>query len=296
MSLALYTFADEAYVPAVVSLINSARGIGFRGPIHVGSPEPLSIALQSHEGVTFHVMGQSMYWPGNRKAELILAHPSDYFVFLDADVIVSHCSFFDRMERLIEFGPVCSVETIIPSIDSRRHMWAKRLGRVSRPQEWPDCYFNSGLFAGVFKRDQPLIEAWHSGIRNVLSPPGDLLTDPDFQYADQDVLNAVLQDWEPQPIGIGPPDVWYSDGFRYNSDAPILLHCIDRPKPWRIRRLPSYSPSIYDLAWYEHVVAKPEPIRITMEMPFVVRVWFERRALAHLLRIMRWVARRVLGK
>ena len=43
MKLSLYTFADEAFVPGIAALINSARRHGFSGKIHVGSPEPLSI-------------------------------------------------------------------------------------------------------------------------------------------------------------------------------------------------------------------------------------------------------------
>jgi len=42
MKLSLYTFADEAFVPAIAALVNSARRNGFSGNIHIGSPEPLS--------------------------------------------------------------------------------------------------------------------------------------------------------------------------------------------------------------------------------------------------------------
>ena len=79
MSLEVFTFADEAYVPAVVALVNSLRRVGFDGPIHVGSPERLSIAGQAGQaaGVVFHELGASAWWPGNRKAELLLAHGAD---------------------------------------------------------------------------------------------------------------------------------------------------------------------------------------------------------------------------
>jgi hypothetical protein len=43
MKLSLYTFADEAFVPGIAALINSARRHDFSGKIHVGSPEPLSL-------------------------------------------------------------------------------------------------------------------------------------------------------------------------------------------------------------------------------------------------------------
>ena len=65
--------ADEAYVPGVAALINSARRNGVKGEIHIGSPKPLSIA-NCQSGLIFHDMGPSDYWPGNRKAELLLRH------------------------------------------------------------------------------------------------------------------------------------------------------------------------------------------------------------------------------
>ena len=51
MKLSLYTFADEAFVPGIAALINSARRQGFSGEIRVGSPEPLSISRQPLEGI-----------------------------------------------------------------------------------------------------------------------------------------------------------------------------------------------------------------------------------------------------
>ena len=71
MGLVLYTVADEAYVPGVAALINSARRNGVKGEIHIGSPKPLRIA-DCQSGLIFHDMGPSDYWPGNRKAELLL--------------------------------------------------------------------------------------------------------------------------------------------------------------------------------------------------------------------------------
>ena len=56
MPLELYTIADENYAPGVVALVNSARKNGFTGPIHIGSPEPLSISYRPLDGVTFHVL------------------------------------------------------------------------------------------------------------------------------------------------------------------------------------------------------------------------------------------------
>jgi hypothetical protein len=301
MTLALYTFANEAYVPALAALINSARKTGFTGPIHVGSPEPLSIASQDCEYVKFKVLGPSAYWPGNRKAELVLAHPSERFVFLDADMIVNDGTFLQRLERWVEIGPVFAVEALVAQIDYRRYMWAQRLGHISKPDRWPMHYFNSGLFAGILQRDQRLFEAWDDAIRIALTPPCGLFSDPDFPLADQDVLNAVLQDWEPRPIGVSQPDVW-SAATQVNPFLPVgtfeypaVLHCTGADKPWQITRPPSRGPNAYDLAWYEHAIAFPAPVRIEVVVPPLMRSWFEQRPLARFLRGAKGRLRRLLA-
>src|SRR5690349_17177531 len=141
MDLGLYTFATENYAPGVVALINSARACGFQGIIHVGSPEPLSIGRADCELVIFHILGTSEYWPGNRKAELLLNYPSKRFIFLDADMIINDVDFLTRLRRWIEIGPVFVVESLMVPIDHRRHIWAKHLGRPSAPHRWPNHYF-----------------------------------------------------------------------------------------------------------------------------------------------------------
>src|SRR6516225_1822070 len=104
MKLSVYTFADEAFVPGVAALINSVRRRGFSGKIHVGSPEPLSISTQPVEGIEFHSLGPNGYWPGNRKAELPLKHPSEHCVLLDADIIINDPTLFPRLEQWLEIG------------------------------------------------------------------------------------------------------------------------------------------------------------------------------------------------
>jgi hypothetical protein len=279
MSLEVFTFADEGYVPAVVALVGSLRHAGFAGPIHVGSPERLSIAGRA-EGVSFHELGPSAWWPGNRKAELLLAHGGERFVFLDADTVVVEATFLPRVERWIEEAPVVAVEGLVASVDARRRGWARRLGRAARPEHWPSHYFNSGLLAGVMTRDRALLAAWDAAIRAQLAPPGGLTHDVDFAMADQDVLNAVLQDWSPLPIGLGPPDVWAAaspiNPFLHVGvfDAPAVLHCTGKEKPWKLSSVPARAPHAYDLAWYEHVVRTPGPFQLDLALSPLVRAWF----------------------
>ncbi len=299
MTLAIYTFANQAYVPALAGLINSIRHLGFKGVIHVGSPEPLSIAAEALEAVEIHVLGMSAYWAGNRKAELLLAYPSECFIFLDADIIVTDATFLERMKEWLSISPVFALEGIVASVDYRRHMWAKRLGRASQSRQWCSYYYNSGVFGGIMKRDRGLLEAWDSAIRNVLAPPARLFSDVDFPYPDQDVLNALLQDWEPPPIGIGPPDIWvaasphnpflYVGGFKH----PAVVHCTGYEKPWTLLEIPDRRPNPYELAWYEQVVVKGAPVRIKVQLSSTMRFWFEQRRLLRLALGLRRIARRI---
>src|SRR4051794_34174619 len=94
MEMSVYTFADEAYVPAIVGLVNSLRHAGFHGEVHIGSDAPLSLAADrsasAAANVHFHVLGPSAYSPVNRKTELLLAHPPARFAFIDADIVVTN--------------------------------------------------------------------------------------------------------------------------------------------------------------------------------------------------------------
>ena len=268
MKLSLYTFADEAFVPGIAALINSVRQHGFSGKIYIGSAEPLSISQQPVEGVEFHALGEDGYWPGNRKAELPLKHPSDHCVLLDADIIINDSTFFSRLEQWLEAAPVVAVSNLISAIDYRRHNWAKRLGRPARPRHWPDRYYHAGLLACDFKRDHALLEQWHSLIRSTLKAPGGLWTDVDFPLADQDVLNALLQDWETPLIGISPPDIWAAVAPHYpflhvgTFGSPAVLHCSGFGKSWQLKMPPPRPPHAYDLAWYDVIIRNPEQIKL----------------------------------
>lgn len=282
MKLSLYTFADEAFVPGIAALINSARRHGFSGRILVGSPEPLSISNRPLEGVEFHVLGPNGYWPGNRKAELLLKHPSDICVFLDADIIINNASFFARLEEWAEMAPVVAVTNLISSIDYRRFNWARRLGRPARPQHWPDRYYHAGLLACDFARDHLLLEQWDSLIRSTLAAPGALWSDTDFPLSDQDVLNALLQDWDGPLIGISPPDIWAAVAPHYpflrvgTFGGPAILHCSGFGKSWQLTTPPPRGPHAYDLAWYDEVMRNAAPVNLDIAMPATLREWFER--------------------
>jgi len=301
MTLALYTFADEGYVPAIAAMVNSARRNGFSGPIHIGSPEPLSISKQALEGIVFHSLGPSEYWPGNRKTELLLKYPSEHFAFLDADTVITDPTFLARLEGWLESGPVVAVEHLISSSDYRRHRWAKRLGRPTRPQHWPSHYFNAGLFACEFERDRTLIEEWHALIRSTLAAPGAPFTDIDFPCSDQDILNALLQDREPQPIGIGPPDVWSAAAQHHpflrmgTFPSNAVLHCTGFDKSWKLSKPPLRPPHLYDIVWYDLVIRNPGPIKAKISLSASLRDWFEQGKLTRVISFAQTIKDRLFG-
>lgn len=301
MTLAVYTFANEAYVPAAVALINSLRDHGFDGPIHVGSPEALSIAGSGAAGVHLHVLGPSPWWPGHRKAELVLGQGAERFVFLDADMVVTTPELLAHVDRLLDHGPVFAIEGLVSPVDHRRRLWAMRLGEDAQPERWPMTYFNSGLFGGVLERDRAIFERWDEVGRTVLSPPAPLRGDADFPMADQDTLNAVLQAWDGTPIGLGPPDVWaaaspYSPYLHVGRwETPAVLHCTGRDKPWQFEQAPDRDPHDYDLAWFHHVVGSPSALRVEHPMPAGLRAWFEQAPAARAGTRLKRLRRRLVG-
>jgi hypothetical protein len=286
MEFSVYTFADEAYVPAIIGLVNSLRHSGFRGAIHVGSDAPLSLAKNPFAraaNLHFHVLGPSEYSPVNRKTELLFAHPSPRFAFIDADVVMTNSAFVESLARWTSSAPVFVIEAVLPSIDHRRRRWSERLGVPPNPAAWPSYYFNSGLFAGEFERDEALFRSWHDALRRVLRPPANIYEDPDFLMPDQDVLNAILQDWRGPLMTIGPPDIWQAASpphpflqlGSFPLFPPAVLHCTGPDKPWKLREVPPRTPSIYDQHWYRHAVESPGPFRFAPEFPPLLHSWFK---------------------
>ena len=276
--LEVYTFTDEGYVPGVVALVNSLRRCGFEGAIHIGSPGPLSISTRQAPGVHFHVLSESPFSPTLRKAELLLAHPSERFAYFDADTLLIEGNFMSRLAVWIELGFVCSFEALVPRTDHRRFGWARRLGLASKPTSWPDHYFNAGFFAGTIDRDRELLEDWDQATRRLIAPPGMAFTDPDLPLLEQDILNGLLQDRAEGVVGIGPPDVWYAATQSHPFlcigvfQGPALLHCTGVSKPWNLETAPDHAPNIYERNWFAFAVDS-DPLALRMRLPRDVAAW-----------------------
>jgi hypothetical protein len=276
--LEIYTLTDEAFVPGVVALVNSLRRTGFDGQIHVGSPEPLSIASCGAPAVQFHILRSDRFYPTNRKAELLLAHPAERFAYFDADTLVVNPSFIPRFTEWIELAFVCSFEAVVPNNDHRRFGWARRLGFPADPLHWPNHYFNAGLFGGIFKRDCQLLETWDQAIKKLIAPPGAAFIDVDFPLHDQDVLNGILQQ-SADVLGVGQPDIWYAASpvnpflCLGSFNGPALLHCTGLSKPWKLATGADRAPNIYEQHWFNVAVQNPNPLKLSMSLPKGAAAW-----------------------
>jgi hypothetical protein len=214
---------------------------------------------------------------------LLFAHPSPCFAFIDADVVVTNGAFIESLARWTNSAPVFVIEAVLPALDHRRRRWSERLGVPANPSAWPSYYFNSGLFAGQFERDHALLQSWHDAMRQVLRPPAHIYDDPDFSMPDQDVLNAVLQDWRGPLTTIGPPDIWQAASpphpflqlGSFPLFPPAVLHCTGSDKPWKLREVPPRTASVYDQHWYRHAVESIGPFRFAPEFPPLLHSWFK---------------------
>jgi hypothetical protein len=298
--LEIYILTDENYVPGVVALVNSLRRCGFDGPIHIGSPASLSISAGRAPAVHFHVLGKSPFSPMHRKAELLLAHPSEQFAYFDADVLLMKPDFMPRLATWIENAFVCSFEAIMPRTDYRRFGWARRLGLAPKPARWPDHYFNAGFFAGAIDRDRQLLEAYDQATKRLITPPGTFYADPDLPLLDQDVLNGLLQDRADEVWGVGPPDVWYASSSLNpficvsSFGGPALLHCTGPSKPWNLATAPDHLPNIYERNWFDLAVENANPLALSLSMPKDVAAWLANTRVARFAARSRWLRNRLI--
>jgi len=299
MNFTIYTICTESYVPAIVALVNSLRSSGYKGDIRIGSPGRLSIHGQGRGNLHFHDIGQDELWIGNRKARFILDHPSERFVFLDADMIVADAGVFSCLDQCIEYGPTFALESLMAPVDHRRYSWSRRLGRTPAVNLWPMHYYNSGLFAGIMERDKGLLENWDKAIHTILTPPANIYEDNDFPMPDQDILNGILQDQEFNPVGISPPDISSvatpANPFLHIGsfqNGPAIHHCTGKNKPWDLVKMPTRAPNDYDRLWYQHAVISPSSLSVQITLPVSLRWWFEGRVEGRIIRR----AKRILQK
>jgi hypothetical protein len=75
--------------------------------------------------------------------------------------------------------------------------------------------------------------------------------------ADQDCLNALIQDDPTRFHCVSPPDVWFpfmsKAFFHLGTHGSGLLHCAGGEKPWGHTSVRPRAPNIYERAWYHYL-------------------------------------------
>lgn len=253
----VFTIVSGEYVYGACALINSLQRLGFSGEIHVGFQGELNWEIAPEAPVVVHDLTGAERWLGYSKPRLILDYAHGPFLYVDADCIV-------QKPALLEWAggplPLLCSEGIVPWNDFRRPRWRALLPtppRVGEARSFAtDVYYNSGLMAGSLPRDAALLELWWAVINNSVVGSGGMFVDPIIPLADQDCLNAIIQDGQFEFSCISPPDIWYSAAshnpfFHVGAEGDVVLHCTGMDKPWRLTSVPARSPTRYDVAWYE---------------------------------------------
>lgn len=276
MNFTIYTILTNDYYPGFIALVNSLRANGFNEKIIVGVDKTFN-KKDSIDNVEFVEVEYKNYWIGNLKPYLLLNYPNENFIFIDSDIIINHEKFRKRLEKIVKLGFFLTIENILPANDYRRFLWNKNNDYGSH-----DYYYNSGLFAGSWKRDREIIDKWWNVISENIEPPGDIYENEIYPMPDQDSLNSVLQKNEAKLVTMTYPDVWFTTypvkpfihvgGF----DRPAILHCTGKNKTWKIKNIPNYSPNIYDLKWYKYVILHNKIGIGQVPISYPLKLWFEK--------------------
>jgi hypothetical protein len=258
----IFTIVSGDFVYGAAALCNSLRASGFYGKIHVGYAGELRWSIDPSAPIILHRLEDNGKWIGTRKPNLILNYAEGPYAYIDADCIIMTSSLIKTIIDIIPQGPIFCAEGIVPRRDVRRQSWrvAKENclgipGSIEDQSRASDIYYNSGFFCGDVRRDRWMLDSWLRLIETSLQGSGDLFETPNFPMADQDCLNALLQDGSFSFYCISPPDVWYatpswSPFHPVGRHEAALLHCTGRWKPWRYSSVRSRSPNIYERAWY----------------------------------------------
>jgi lipopolysaccharide biosynthesis glycosyltransferase len=282
----IFTLAIGDHVYGFAALCNSLCAVGFDGHIHVGYRGELRCEIAAGAPIILYELPDDGLRPMNQKPAFLLKHAAGTSLYLDADIIVMNRAILDALSEMVSMGPVFCAEGIVPERDIRRTMWRKAktesLGENSASDttavRLTSMYFNSGLVCGDIGRDRWLISDWNQMIRRTLPANGDGFFEvPYFPMADQDCLNALLQDEEATFSCIGPPDIWYapSDNNPFHVTSSFegaILHSIG-PKPWRHRSVPLRDPNRYEVAWYRFLSEEMPWVRCRPDLPKAVCDW-----------------------
>ena len=278
----IYTIAKGNYKYGAFALINSLRANGVKNQVVVGTDVYLK-ELEYVEQVTQVVLNST--WNGiNLKPVLLLEHPSEYFIYFDADIILTDAGLITEIEkRLYEHKFFTCVDGIVTEHEIRRQYWHE-IYPVKEASNQPTCwYYNSGFFAGSFKNHTWILEDWKQLNQTYLDPEAYLFSNPKLPMGDQDTFNAVIQNLPTSKMAsIQMPD-WRAVNINHhpfyhiaNFRPQAFLHCTGKDKPWLFTRSPAKPPTAYHDLWYQYVIKNPEPVKCNFPISFMLKEWFER--------------------
>lgn len=287
--IAIYTIAKGNYKFGAFALINSLRANGIKNPIVVGTDIHLK-ELENVEQVTQVVLDST--WNGiNLKPVLLLKHPTDYFIYFDADIILTDAGLITEIEkRLQEKKFFTCVDGIVSEHEIRRHYWQEIYPIKEASNQLTCWYYNSGFFAGSFKDHQWILEDWKQLNQTYLDPEAYLFSNPKLPMGDQDTFNAILQtlptlnmasiqmpDWRAVNIQVHP--FYHIANFRPQA----FLHCTGKDKPWLFHYAPAKPPTAYHDLWYQYIIKSAEPVTCNFPLSFMLNEWFKRSYLSRII-------------
>ena len=287
-STTIYTIAKGNYKFGAFALINSLRACGINNLVIVGTDVFLT-ELENIENVKQVVIDSS--WNGtNLKPVLLLSHPSKYFIYFDADVIIYDGEFIREVEKQIFQNKFFAcIDGIVAEHEVRRHYWQEIYplkNSVSKPTHW---YYNAGFFAGCLSNHRWILEDWNQLNLDNLDLEGYLFSNPKLPLSDQDTLNAILQFLPTEQMAVIELPDWFGTGTQTNPFFHIgnfrpqaFLHCTGHEKPWKLNKAPSRAPNTYDDLWYRYIIQSPYPISSSYKLSYLHVQWFKRSILSRL--------------
>lgn len=286
----IFTLVSGDYVQGAAALCNSLCAAGFDGKLYVGYTGELDWKLSSYAPIVSHKIPNKLSIL-NYKPSFIMDHAVGAYLYIDADCIVTQGAMLDSLCELATLMPILCAEGIVPEHDIRRLMWRRYKGgsgcdgqqKSDHVHEINNIYYNTGFFGGDVRRDRWILEGWQKIIETALLGTGELFETPYLPMADQDCLNAFIQDERFAFSCISPPDVWYAastlNPFLHVGvvKSPWLLHCTGMQKPWRHRFVPARVPNAYEEAWHHFSLEEARWACSHPELPKSVHSWLQGR-------------------
>lgn len=275
---AIYTVCTGHYKYGLFTLVNSLIHFGYKGPIVVATDKHID-ELTNAKQVEQEIIDSEHIF-GCLKGHIILKKPAKKFLYLDPDVIQLNPNFINIVIDLIEKTGklILSVEGLVGKNDVRRITWNTTAGINGEPQN--DAYYSAGLVGGSFELHKNIIESWDAHINRFIEPGKYFRCCPEFPLADQDILNLVVQNLNPQDIlSISIPD-WIGTATGINPfhefgfyESPLFVHATGKAKTWTLTQVPMRYPNPYDKAFYKFIQMTQYGIDAKYSFSRIEKLW-----------------------